>query len=83
MKTLFQNGKIYDGTGAEPFVGSVLIEDDRVVAVGPDVDAEADKVVDLAGKSIAPGSSTSTPTTTGSPSRRTRSPTSSRSSARA
>ncbi|MBP5271927.1 MAG: amidohydrolase family protein [Clostridia bacterium] len=55
MKTLFQNGKIYDGTGAEPYVGSVLIEDDRVVAVGPDVDAEADKVVYLAGKSIAPG----------------------------
>ncbi|MBP5459270.1 MAG: amidohydrolase family protein [Clostridia bacterium] len=55
MKTLFTNGKIYDGTGAEPYVGSVLIEDDRVVAVGPDVDAEADKVVDLAGKSIAPG----------------------------
>ncbi|MBO7682037.1 MAG: amidohydrolase family protein [Clostridia bacterium] len=55
MKTLFKNGKIYDGTGAEPYVGSVLIEDDRVVAVGPDVDAEADKVVDLAGKSISPG----------------------------
>ncbi|MBO7689869.1 MAG: amidohydrolase family protein [Clostridia bacterium] len=55
MKTLFKNGKIYDGTGAEPYVGSVLIEDDRIVAVGPDVAAEADKVVDLAGKSIAPG----------------------------
>ena len=29
MKTLFKNGKVYDGTGAEPFVGDVLIEDDR------------------------------------------------------
>ena len=29
MKTLFKNGKVYDGTGAEPVVGDVLIEDDR------------------------------------------------------
>ena len=26
MKTLFRNGLIYDGTGAEPFKGDVLIE---------------------------------------------------------
>ena len=41
MKTLFKNGKVYDGTGAEPFVGDVLIEDDRVVSVGKDLDADA------------------------------------------
>ena len=41
IKTLFKNGKVYDGTGAEPFVGDVLIEDDRVVSVGKDLDADA------------------------------------------
>ncbi len=40
MKSLFKNGKVYDGTGAEPFVGDVLIEDDRVVAVGKDLGAD-------------------------------------------
>ena len=32
MKTLLKNGKIYDGTGAEPFVGDVLVEDERIAA---------------------------------------------------
>ncbi len=31
MKTLFKNGTIYDGTGAAPTVGDVLIEDDRIL----------------------------------------------------
>ena len=34
MKTLFKGGTIYDGTGARPYVGDVLIEDDRIVKVG-------------------------------------------------
>ena len=34
MKTLFKNGKVYDGTGADAYIGDVLIEDDRIVAVG-------------------------------------------------
>lgn len=55
MKTLFKNGKVYDGTGTEAFVGDVLIEDDRIVAVGKDLGADADKVIDLTGKSISPG----------------------------
>ena len=33
MKTLFKGGTIYDGTGRKPFVGDVLIEDDRIVKV--------------------------------------------------
>ncbi|MBR2540428.1 MAG: amidohydrolase family protein [Mogibacterium sp.] len=55
MKTLFKGGLIYDGTGARPFTGDVLIEDDRIVAVGPEVNAEADKVIDITGKQICPG----------------------------
>ncbi len=56
MKTVFKNGLIYDGTGAKPYIGDVLIEDDKVVSVGEAVDTSAaDKVVDLEGLSISSG----------------------------
>ena len=55
MKTLFQNGTIYDGSGEKPYVGDVLIEDDRILEVGKALRAEADKVVDLSGRQICPG----------------------------
>ena len=55
MKTLFKNGTIYDGSGAKPYQGDVLIEDDRILAVGGTIKEEADKVVDLTGLQICPG----------------------------
>ena len=55
MKTLFRNGSIYDGSGDPPVRGDVLIEDDRILAVGGSIEAEADKVVDLTGLQICPG----------------------------
>ncbi|MBR6305677.1 MAG: hypothetical protein IKR38_02715, partial [Bacteroidales bacterium] len=55
MRTLLKNGKIYDGTGAEPFVGDVLVEDERIEAVGNGLQEETDEVIDLAGLSISPG----------------------------
>ncbi len=55
MKTLFRNAEIYDGTGSNPYVGDVLIEDDVIVDVGKKISAEADKVVDLSGYQICPG----------------------------
>ena len=56
MKTLLKNGRIYDGTGAEPYIGSVLYEDDRIISVRPDIDpATADTVIDMTGQSVAPG----------------------------
>ena len=56
MKTLLKNGRIYDGTGAEPYIGSVLYEDDRIISVMPDIDpATADTVIDMTGQSVAPG----------------------------
>ena len=33
---LIRNGRIIDGTGSEPFSGDVLIQNTRIVAVGPD-----------------------------------------------
>ena len=55
MRQLIRNAKIYDGTGAEAFMGEVLIENDRIAAVGKNLPAEADVVYDLQGKSLAPG----------------------------
>ena len=55
MKTLFKNGTIYDGTGAKPTVGDVLIEDDRILAVGGNIEEKADRIVDLSGLQICPG----------------------------
>ena len=55
MKTLLKNGKLYDGTGADAYIGNILIEDDRIVAVGPEVDGDADRVIDLSGKSVSSG----------------------------
>ena len=55
MKTLFKNGTIYDGAGAKPYVGDVLIEDERIVRVGGTITEAADRVVDLTGCQICPG----------------------------
>ena len=55
MKMLLKNAKIYDGTGAEPFTGDVLIDGDRIAKVGKNLDLPADKTVDLKGLSLASG----------------------------
>ena len=55
MKTLFKNGTIIDGTGAAPYTGDVLIENDRILKVGGAIDEPADKVIDITGLEICPG----------------------------
>ena len=55
MKLLLKNARIYDGTGAEPFTGDILVEGERIARVAPQIDAEADRVIDLSGKSISSG----------------------------
>jgi len=56
VKTLLKNGKIFNGTGEEPFTGNVLYEDDRIITVGPDIgESEAEQVIDISGDAIAPG----------------------------
>ncbi len=54
MKTLLKNACIYDGTGNPPYDGSVLLENDRIIAVG-DIASSADEVIDCSGLSLAPG----------------------------
>ena len=55
MRTLFKNGTIIDGSGDKPYVGNVLIEDDRIVEVAPEISSDADKTVDISGYQICPG----------------------------
>ena len=55
MTTLLKNGKIYDGTGAEAFIGDVLLDGDRIAQVATKIDAAADRMIDMTGLSVAPG----------------------------
>ena len=55
MRTLLKNGKLYDGTGAAAVTEEILLEDDRIARIGPDLTEAADQVIDLTGKSVAPG----------------------------
>ncbi len=55
MKTLLKNGSIYDGSGAKPYVGDVLIEDGRILQVGGEITEPADRTLDLSGLQICPG----------------------------
>ena len=55
MRTLLRSGKIYDGTGTDPFVGDILLENDRIIKIGQDLNDETDRIIDLSGKSVAPG----------------------------
>ena len=54
MKTLLKNGTIFDGSMNAPFVGDVLIEDDKIISVGKSVE-EADEIIDMTGKYVCPG----------------------------
>src|SRR6478672_12316329 len=53
MRTLFHGGKVFDGTMAPLADGDVVIEDGRIVEVGPGLDG--DESVDCAGKALLPG----------------------------
>lgn len=56
MKTLLKNGKVYDGTGGSSFIGSILIENDRILRICRDSEEiEADNTIDLEGLSVSSG----------------------------
>jgi imidazolonepropionase-like amidohydrolase len=52
-RTLFSGGRVLDGTGAAPSDGDVVVEDGRIVEMGPGLDA--DERVDVTGKALLPG----------------------------
>ena len=52
-RTLYAEASIVDGTGADPAVADVVVEDGRIAEIGSGLDA--DDRVDLGGKSVLPG----------------------------
>jgi imidazolonepropionase-like amidohydrolase len=52
-RTLFRNGRIFDGTGSPPSDGDVVVEEGRIVDVGTGLDG--DEAVDLGGRGLLPG----------------------------
>ena len=53
---IIRNGTIYDGTGGAPYVGDVLVNDDRIVSVGgPAAKARGRTEIDATGLAVSPG----------------------------
>ncbi|MFN4310987.1 MAG: N-acyl-D-amino-acid deacylase family protein [Ferrovibrio sp.] len=50
-----RNARIFDGSGAESFMGDVAISGDRIAAIGDLGAASADREVDAKGQALAPG----------------------------
>src|ERR1700745_2623132 len=59
-KMIFINGNIYTVNDKQPFAQAIVVKGDRIIFVGANADAEqfrGDKtrIVDLSGKTVAPG----------------------------
>ena len=52
---LLKNATVIDGTGSAPQSGSVLLNGDRIEAVGPDVNASDCETIDCRGLVVSPG----------------------------
>jgi imidazolonepropionase-like amidohydrolase len=52
-RTVFRGGEVFDGTGTDPAVADVVVEDGRIVDVGPGLDG--DEAVELTGRTLLPG----------------------------
>lgn len=59
MRLLIDNARVWDGSGAAPFPGKVLVEDDRIAAVAPQGEAlaaaDGAERIDAAGRFLMPG----------------------------
>jgi len=53
--TVITRAQIIDGSGAAPFLGSVRVDGDRIVAVGEVAPMPGDTIVDASGLALAPG----------------------------
>lgn len=52
---VLHNGFILDGTGQEGYLGQVVIKGDKIIYVGKERPAEAEKIIDVKGRAISPG----------------------------
>lgn len=55
MRTLIKNGMIVDGSGKPRFAADLLLDGERIAAIGRNLTETADKVIDASGKVVAPG----------------------------
>ena len=55
MTYLLKNGKIYDGTGADAFLGDILVRGDRIEKIGEGLICDGAQVIDLQGLSVSSG----------------------------
>ena len=55
MTYLLKNGKIYDGTGADAFLGDILVRGDRIEKIGEGIICDGAQVIDLQGLSVSSG----------------------------
>lgn len=59
MKILLKQGNIYNGTGSKPYIGDILIENNKITDVGNDIPEEklnhVDKTIDISGLSVSSG----------------------------
>ncbi len=53
MKTLIRNGRII--TASDDYTADILIEGETIVAIGKNLSATADEVIDASGKLLFPG----------------------------
>lgn len=56
-RTLIRGGQVYDHDGDvhKPAIADILIEDDKIVAVGPNLAAAADGIIEATNRLIVPG----------------------------
>lgn len=55
MDFLLKNGKIYDGTGADAFLGDILVRGNRIEKIGEELICDGAQVIDLQGLSVSSG----------------------------
>ena len=59
-RIVYAGGRVFDGTGADPFTADVAVADGLIAEVGTGLDG--DEVVDVAAPPCCPASSTATST---------------------
>src|SRR5262244_1306406 len=52
---VIRNGRIIDGTGSPWYRGDLAVRGDTIARIAPKIDAPAARVIDAAGKVVAPG----------------------------
>jgi imidazolonepropionase-like amidohydrolase len=53
VRVLYSGARVFDGSGADPAESDLVVEDGRIVDIGPGLDG--DEQVDLAGQTLLPG----------------------------